>query len=231
MDTDSTAKVPTFNGDVKNFMLWLVRFQVFAVMKKIIGAIQVAGDADLPVEETVFNADAVKKKKEEQALKENVYAFAYLTIVITSEKLLGVIEAAKTTKFPNGLDFMVMNALKTKYMPQHTITKVELCQELMRIKMSGKEDPSTLFEQSAKVKAWCASAKLDAEEMIAVFIEKAPQQYQQVLKIEQRLKGAALTVDDLESAMTQHYHCVYGGRASNSNSNSKNDDGTEKKSC
>jgi Zinc knuckle len=46
------------------------------------------------------------------------------------------------------------------------------------------------------------------------------------LTIEQHLKGAALTVDDLESAMTQHYHCVYGGRASNNNS--KNDNGTEK---
>jgi hypothetical protein len=41
----------------------------------------------------------------------------------------------------------------------------------------------------------------------------------------QRLKGAALNVDDLESAMTQHYRCVYGGRANN---NSKSDDGTKK---
>jgi Zinc knuckle len=62
--------------------------------------------------------------------------------------------------------------------------------------------------------------------MIAVIIEKAPQKYQQVITIEQWLKGAALTVDDLELAMTQHYRCVYGGRAINSNS--KNDDGTEK---
>jgi Reverse transcriptase (RNA-dependent DNA polymerase)/Zinc knuckle len=205
--------------------LWLVRFQAFAVMKKFIGAIQQMGDANLPVEETVFDTDAAKKKKEEQALKENAYAFAYLTIAITSEKLLGVIEAAKTTTFPNGLAFMVMNALKKKYMPQDTITKVELRQELMRIKMSVKEDPATLFEQLAKVKARCASAKLDSEEMIAVIIEKAPQEYQQVLTIEQRIKGAALTVDDLESAMTQHFRCVYGSRANNI---SKNDDGTEK---
>jgi hypothetical protein len=159
MDTDSTAKVPTFNGDVKKFILWLVRLQAFAVMKKFSRAIQEAGDADLPAEEKLFNADAAKKKKEEQALKENAYAFAYLTIAITSEKLLGVIKAAKTTKFPNGLAFMVMNALKKKYMPQDMVTKVELRQESMRIKMSGKEDPSTLFEQLAKVKAWCASAK------------------------------------------------------------------------
>jgi Zinc knuckle len=46
------------------------------------------------------------------------------------------------------------------------------------------------------------------------------------LTIEQRLKGAALTADDLESAMTQHYRCVYGGKESNSYS--KHDDGTEK---
>jgi hypothetical protein len=66
MDTDLTAKIPTFNSDVKNFMLWLVRSQVFAVMKKFIRAIQVVGDADLPAEETVFDTDAAKKKKEEQ---------------------------------------------------------------------------------------------------------------------------------------------------------------------
>jgi hypothetical protein len=136
-------------------------------------------------------------------------------IAITSEKLLGVIEVAKTTKFPNSLAFMVMNALKKKYMPQDMITKVKLRQELMRIMKSGKEDPSTLFEQLAKVKAQCASAKLDAEEMIVVVIEKAPKVYQQVLIIEQWLKGAALTVYNLELATTQHYHCVYGGRASN----------------
>jgi gag-polypeptide of LTR copia-type len=166
----------------------------------------------------LFNADAAKKKKEEQALTENAYAFAYLTMAITSEKLLGVIKAARTMKFPNSLAFMVMNALKKKYMPQDTITKVELRQELMRIKMSGEEDPSTLFEKLAKVKARGAAAKLDAEEMIAVVIEKAPQEYQTILTIKQRLKGAALTVDDLESAMTQHYRSVYGGRASNNNS-------------
>jgi hypothetical protein len=125
MDTDSTAKVPTFNGDVKNFMLWLVRFQAFAVMKKFIGAIQAVGDVNLPVDKT-FWCWCGKKKKEEQALKENAYAFAYLMIAITSEKLLGVIEAAKTTKFPNGLAFMVMNTLERKDTPQHTIKKVEL---------------------------------------------------------------------------------------------------------
>jgi hypothetical protein len=51
--------------------------------------------------------------------------------------LSGVIEAAKTTTF------MVMNALKKKYMTQDTITKVELSQELMCIKMSGKRRPIT----------------------------------------------------------------------------------------
>jgi hypothetical protein len=49
--------------------------------------------------------------------------------------LSGVIEAAKTTTF------MVMNALKKKYMTQDTITKVELSQELMCINMSGKRRP------------------------------------------------------------------------------------------
>jgi hypothetical protein len=142
MDTDSTAKVPTFNGDVKNFMLWLVRVQAFAVMKKFISAIQAVGDANLPVEETFLMLMRQSRRRK----KENAYAFAYLTIATTSEKLLGVIEAAKTTKFPNGLAFMVMNALKKKYMPQYMITKVELRQELMRIKMSVKEDPATLFE-------------------------------------------------------------------------------------
>jgi hypothetical protein len=62
MDTDLTAKIPTFNGDVNNFMLWLVRFQLFAVMKKLIGAIQVVGDADLPAEETILDADAKERR-------------------------------------------------------------------------------------------------------------------------------------------------------------------------
>jgi hypothetical protein len=121
-------------------------------------------------------------------LKDNAYAFACLMIAISSAKLLGVIVAAKTTKFPNGLAFMVMNSLKKKYMPQDMITKMELRQELMCSKMSGKEDQSTLFEQLTKVKASCASAKLDSEETIPVISKKAPQEYQKVMTIEQWLK-------------------------------------------
>jgi hypothetical protein len=109
MDTDLMAKVPTFNGDV------------FAVMKKFIGAIQLVGDADLPEEESIFNANASKEEKEDQASQENAYSFAYLTIAITSEKLLGVIKVAKNAMFPNGLALMVMNTLKKKYMPQDKI--------------------------------------------------------------------------------------------------------------
>jgi hypothetical protein len=117
-----------------------------------------------------------KNLERRTSIERKCVCFLFLTIAITSEKLLGVIKAAKTMKFSNGLAFMVMNALKKKYKPQDTITKVELRQELMRIKMNGKEDPSILFEQLAKVKARCASAKLDEKEMIVVVIEKAPQE-------------------------------------------------------
>jgi hypothetical protein len=76
----------------------------------------------------------------------------------------------------------------------------------MHIKMSRKEDPSTLLEQLTKVKAHCASVKFDAIEMIAVNIVKDLHEYQQVLLIEQWLKGAA---------MRAHNKC-------------RNDDGAEK---
>jgi hypothetical protein len=63
MDTDFTVKVPTFNGNVKNFMLWLVRFEAFAVKETFIGAIQVAGDADLPAEENCSMLMQQRKRK------------------------------------------------------------------------------------------------------------------------------------------------------------------------
>ena len=48
------------------------------------------------------------------------------------------------------------------------------------------------------------------EDLIATILDKAPKEYSSVLTAEQRAKGAALSMEDLSSAMNQLYRTLYG---------------------
>jgi hypothetical protein len=69
--------------------------------------------------------------------------------------------------------------------------------------MKKDADPVTLFEQLSAIKNRynTASRKIEEEDLIAVVIDAAPEQYQLVLTNKQlRLKNA-LTMEDLDKAM------------------------------
>eukprot|EP00957_Ditylum_brightwellii_P102067 7779856-Ditylum_brightwellii.AAC.1 len=50
------------------------------------------------------------------------------------------------------------------------------------------------------------------EEQIATVLDNTRTEYSTVLTCEQQLKGSALLMTDLQSAMTQLYHSMYGER-------------------
>ncbi len=45
--------------------------------------------------------------------------------------------------------------------------------------------------------------------VIATILEKAPKQYASILATEERIKGTALTMDDLEDAMDTEFQIRY----------------------
>ncbi len=55
MDSASEAKsvrMPTFDGEYKNFQIWWIRFTAFATVYKFIEALAIGGDPDMPANES-----------------------------------------------------------------------------------------------------------------------------------------------------------------------------------
>jgi hypothetical protein len=86
-----------------------------------------------------------------KAKKRNAIALAYLTMAFTSEMTRGLVYKAQTEEWPGELAHLVVAALKTKYMPDDVITKVELRQMLSKVKMKKDEEPSILFYQLSAI--------------------------------------------------------------------------------
>ena len=77
---------------------------------------------------------------------------------------------------------------------------------LNKITMKKGSDPVTLFEQIAAVENCynTVTKRIEEDELIAVVLDKSMTEYKAVLTTEQRAKGTACMLSDLESAMNQH---------------------------
>jgi hypothetical protein len=91
--------------------------------------------------------DATTHPAMAKAKKRNAIAMANLTMAFTSEMTMGLVYNAQTEEWPGGLAYLVVAALKAKYMPDDVITKVELRQMLSEVKMKKDEETSILFKQ------------------------------------------------------------------------------------
>jgi len=121
---------------------------------------------------------------------------------------------AKTNEWPNGLAHLVVAALFKKYQPQDTITRVELRQRLNQVRMKKGQDPVTLFDQISSIKNMynTSTKQIDQEDLIAVVLDAAPIEYQALLTAEQRMKGATVTLSDLQVVMNQYWRQTKSAR-------------------
>jgi hypothetical protein len=101
-------------------------------------------------------------------------------------------------------------SLMKKYRPIDTISRVELRQKLNKVTMKKGEDPAALFAQLSVIEnQYTAPGRtLDEGDLIAVVLDAAPDEYQAVLTSEQRVRGDALTLADLEVVMNQHWRQI-----------------------
>jgi hypothetical protein len=85
---------------------------------------------------------------------------------------------------------------------------------LNKIGMKKNSNPARMFEQIASVENRynTMTSKIPQDELIAIVLDKATLEYQAVLTAEQRAQGNALTLDDLESVMNQHWRQISGGK-------------------
>jgi len=218
----SAVKLPTFDGEAKNFELWWRRFLAFAGSHRFKPALRKGGEADMPASEATANDETTTAgKAAEAAKKRNETAMTCLTQAFTAASLMGLVDKSCSKDWPEGLAHLVVERLFKKYQPEDTITRVELRQMLNKIKMKKNEDPAKLFEQISQVENRYVRAgyALDPADLIAVVMDAAPHEYQAVLTGEQRRLGAKLTMDDMEATMNQHWRQIKHERKSDDGDN------------
>ena len=126
-----------------------------------------------------------------------------------------MIHKAISTDWLIGLAYLVVKALFHKYKPIDTISRVEMCLKLNQVNMKKTEDPSTLFEQIGSIQNQynTATRRVDEADLVAVVLEKAPEEYKAILtseqrRLEQAATPAAVTLEKLSEAMDQHWHVI-----------------------
>jgi hypothetical protein len=92
--------------------------------------------------------------------------------------------------------------------------------------MTKKTDPKVMFEEIAGIRYryGTVARPVTEEECIAVTINVAPEIYAGPMVSEQRSKGAALTLKDLEDCMTQLYRQMSGKKSHGKQEDAEDDE-------
>jgi hypothetical protein len=116
--------------------------------------------------------------------------------------------------WPSGLAYLVVKALKHKYMPEDTISKVELRRRMNGIKIKKGSDHVELFNQisAVKVRYERPGSAIDENECIAIVISVAPSTYQGVLTSEQMRQGNSLRLAHLAVVMDMQWRAMGGAK-------------------
>jgi gag-polypeptide of LTR copia-type len=118
-----------------------------------------------------------------------------------------IIYTACTEGWPEGEAYLVVKELMKRFRPLDSISKVEMRLQLSKIKMRKGMDPSILFTTLTSIQnQYLGPGKhLPQEELISIILSVATEEYRHVLSIERKIPGDSLTVEHLESAMTEEY--------------------------
>ena len=219
-DTNSSIKVPVFNGEEKNFQSWWIKFQAYSRVK---GFHMVLSDASITITEADIEgleskpssgtgAITADEKKQLKLAKKNLNAMAHLTMAFGTEALLNKISSASTADWPGGLAFKLVDLLKEKCAPKDRMAVVEQTRKMNLIKLKKGTDPAHLFELIKSVENQFSDLpqKLTKDEKIAVVFEKAADEYGVILANTARDKGTRLTMDDLEESMKMQWRITSG---------------------
>jgi hypothetical protein len=125
----------------------------YAVVKKFAQALGDTAEPDLPdSDSTAIDETTEIGKRQAAAAQRNSIAMACLMMAFTTDAAMSVVFKAKTTEWPGGLAWMVMDLMRKKYRPQDLVTRAELQNKLNNLSMADGENPKVLFKAVATVK-------------------------------------------------------------------------------
>jgi hypothetical protein len=211
--TKATNRVPSFSGARKDFHIWWVRFKAYANMQRFQAALKTGGETSLPQSDDEVLDESTPAGKESTAAKmRNAKAMSKFSIAFVAQSLLAIVYKSQSTKWPEGLAHLVVVYLFKKYNPDDRISRVELWTMLNEVTMKVNKDPSTLFEQVSEIKNRYNTPQhtIDEEDLIAVVMRAAPDEYVGVITSESNAKGAKFDMDDLENVMYQQWRQTKG---------------------
>jgi hypothetical protein len=172
-------------------------------------AIRVNGpDSDLPTSDSEVIDESTNDRKKKSGMKNrNAIVMAHLSMALTKQATMQLIYKVKSQAWPGGLAHEVVKGLFKKYRPIDMMTLVELLQALGKLSMKQKDDPAVIFEQIGSIenRYMDGMRMIPDEELIAVVLSTTPEEYTPILMTEHRIRGNALSLEDLELAMTIHY--------------------------
>ena len=208
-----TVKLPTFDGKRESFHMWWTRFCSYAMMYKFSPCLKPIEEVDLPADEEELATDTDEEKA---ARKRNALAMYNFMLAFSTEGLMGIIFKARTTLYPNGKAYKVVEMLFAKYKPSDTISRVEMRTKLAQVSMKKNEDPTAMFERISLIENQyndpVSGRIIDPEDLIATVLSAAPDEYKSLLTSEQRMQKAALKMEHLEEAMYAYYRSTVGSQ-------------------
>mmetsp|Transcript_18815 Transcript_18815/g.23344 ORF Transcript_18815/g.23344 Transcript_18815/m.23344 type:complete len:1201 (+) Transcript_18815:436-4038(+) len=203
-----SVALPIFSGKKKDFQIWWTRFLAYASVKGFSKALRPGGETELPAtEDQNIDETTTAGKKSAKARMRNAAAMSNLTMAFKTEATIGLVFKTYTDEWPGGLAHRVVEALFKKFQPRDLISRVELRAMLNEVSMKKDEDPCTLFEQISAIenKFNTKNRKIEEEELIAVVMAAAPEQYASALTSEIRRQGSNLSLSDLEEVMDEQW--------------------------
>ena len=198
-------KTPKFDGSEKKYAMYRVKFEAYAVAKKFYEALSV--NPNMPANATVVPGTDAVGVAQALAVKQNNDAMAALALSFTSDELIVKVQECQTADWPRGLAHVLWKSIEDEYHFGDNTALVNRSQELSRLSLKDKAHPKKMFSDLASitVKYSNCNPKLQDSEKIAAIIMHAPKEYRQTILNEQRIKGAALTLQNLKDAMGEYW--------------------------
>ena len=228
--SSKSLTVPQFSGKEDKYEFWLYKLKAVAVAKDFIDALD-KDRCGLPDDPSTVDqeTDTDKKKKLEQAIKNNKMAMAMITMSFDTADLFEYIENSKTDEYPEGKAHEVLSGMQKHYRPSDRIANVEAETELMKLKMNKKNDPEEFFRKIAVLKNKYKDSKstFTEDKLIAMTIAKAPRKYSSVITATMGAKEKALTLNDLQVAMKEYFRLQNNLMHKETKHEEEDDDGKE----
>ena len=150
----SSVKLVTFDGNKRNWRVFVSRFKAFLIAKKLKEIFKVGLEIPKAGEEiiqdstdetsTVYDPDEVRL----QELNETTYNLLLLAMDTTTDKgqiAFDMVDSTVSRDYPNGSFLQAWEKLANKYDPKTVTEKKDLEDQYLKLKLKYKEDPEAYF--------------------------------------------------------------------------------------